>query len=695
VNRKIALLGAFLCALSACGSSTDEPGAHEGQCEQASARLGQLTCMHAVDDEQAWEKLAQPLEAVDQVRAAKYMVPARRDARLAPLVINSNLYELHYDFMVKAFGELFPGLTGKDYLDLLFDDKRREYYVGSLVEFRDAAGKSSYAFTFITDPNSKDPIDCKAVKSVADVLGERMLGGVELSVLPSDKKQLTELPACKLPMRDPEKAVEYEVYHAAVGFGTVRRYTAKTLPDAVENVEFGFQDIVVLDEAPVDLERVVSGAITGTRQGPLSHLAVRSASRGTPNCYLKGAYDYLAKWEGKLVRAECARDTLLVRAASQEEAEGFWQKLKPAPVKVPAPDLTFADFVDLRELPVESAQDRALDVRRFGAKGTNLAWLRQNLKPELTPEGFVIPMHFYHAFLNGTSWQVDLGQGKGAHTLAETLAVWLKDKAFLSDAKLRRDKLEDLQDAFKAGACDDALMTALSDEIVKVFKSPTEMVRLRSSSNAEDGAFFNGAGLYDSYSGCLADDMDHDDEGPSACDAAKDDERGVCRALKKVWASLWNVKAFEERAFYGIDQAQVTMGVLVNGRSEAEKANMVAFTGNPVQKSDARYLVNAQIDELAVVSPDPGIWPEQSLLTIQDGKVTEIARSGSSSELPEGEHVLSDAQLTELGGYLAEIAKLYPFDQEAPKGRSFILDTEWKVMPDGALRVKQVRPFLK
>jgi phosphoenolpyruvate synthase/pyruvate phosphate dikinase len=344
---------------------------------------------------------------------------------------------------------------------------------------------------------------------------------------------------------------------------------------------------------------------------------------------------------------------------------------------------------------VASAEERALDVRRFGAKGTNLAWLRQNLKPELTPDGFVIPMHFYAAFLKNTSWQVDLGQGKGAHTLLETLGAWLRDKTFLSDAKLRRDKLKELQGAFEAGACDDALMTALSDEITSVFKSPTEMVRMRSSSNAEDGAFFNGAGLYDSFSGCLADDMDHDDKGPSACDPTKDEEKGVCRALKKVWASLWNVKAFEERAFYGIDQRQAAMAVLVNGRSEAEKANMVAFTGNPVQKSDTRYLVNAQIDEIPVVSPDPGIWPEQSLLTIQDGKVSEIVRSGSSSELPEGEHVLSDAQLSELGGYLAQIAKLYPFDQTAPKGRSFILDTEWKVMPDGALRVKQVRPFLK
>jgi phosphoenolpyruvate synthase/pyruvate phosphate dikinase len=351
--------------------------------------------------------------------------------------------------------------------------------------------------------------------------------------------------------------------------------------------------------------------------------------------------------------------------------------------------------VELGKLPVDSVEARALAVRRFGAKGTNLAWLRQNLATELTPTGFVIPMHFYDAFLDATRWEVDLGKGKVPHTLRETLTAWLADKTFMSDAKLRRERLKDLQDAFEQGTCDDATMTALAAKVTEVFGKPTEMVRMRSSSNAEDGAFFNGAGLYDSFSGCLADDMDHDDKGPSLCDPEKKDERGLCSAMKKVWASLWNMKAFEERAFYGIDQHQVTMGVLVNARSEAEKANLVAFTGNPVQAGDNRYLVNAQVDEIPVVSPDPGVWPEQSLLTITNGKVSKIERAGASSELPEGEHVLSDAQLTELGAHLAEVAKLYPFDQTPPKGRAFILDMEWKVMPDGALRVKQVRPFLK
>ncbi|MFL7807254.1 MAG: hypothetical protein AB8I80_01415, partial [Anaerolineae bacterium] len=47
---------------------------------------------------------------------------------------------------------------------------------------------------------------------------------------------------------------------------------------------------------------------------------------------------------------------------------------------------------------------------------------------------------------------------------------------------------------------------------------PYKNIRFRSSTNVEDSAQFTGAGLYDSFSGCLADDLDGDELGPSICD---------------------------------------------------------------------------------------------------------------------------------------------------------------------------------
>jgi len=162
-----------------------------------------------------------------------------------------------------------------------------------------------------------------------------------------------------------------------------------------------------------------------------------------------------------------------------------------------------------------------------------------------------------------------------------------------------------------------------------------------------------------------------------------------------VWASLWLVRAFEEREWYGIDHHQAAMGILVDQRFGDEKANMVVFTGDPNLTGDERILVNAQQGDLEVVSPEPGTWPEQTRLTVVDGAVTKIDRVRGSSELPEGEHVLSDAQLGQLGAHMWQILEVFPIDEPAPPDTAVLLDTEWKVRPDNTLVIKQVRPYLR
>ena len=169
----------------------------------------------------------------------------------------------------------------------------------------------------------------------------------------------------------------------------------------------------------------------------------------------------------------------------------------------------------------------------------------------------------------------------------------------------------------------------------------------------------------------------------------------MCRGLTRVWASLWTMKAFEEREWYGIDHRQVAMGILVNTRTANELANVVAFTGNPLLRGDARYLVNAQAGELDVVSAQPGVWPEKVLLTLDAGSVVEIERVRGSTELAEGEWVLDSPTLELLGASLAHIAEVYPVDETVPETATVLLDTEWKLRQDGRLAVKQVRPFLQ
>jgi hypothetical protein len=92
----------------------------------------------------------------------------------------------------------------------------------------------------------------------------------------------------------------------------------------------------------------------------------------------------------------------------------------------------------------------------------------------------------------------------------------------------------------------------------------------RSSTNAEDIDGFNAAGLYDSV---------------VLGDKELTKER-VASAIKAVWASIWNTRAFLERVVFGISSAHVAMCVLVQPHyaDSSLAANGVAATANPFSK---------------------------------------------------------------------------------------------------------------
>jgi len=687
-------LAALIAWSAACGS-----GGKETACPDAEARLGHRVCVHRVPDDDLWTSIAFPAAAIDQERTTTYMVPARSDARLPPLFVDANAFDepeqsLHFKFLTESFPE-FRLLDYDAYLELILDPERREWFAGSITEF--LAPDQAPVFGFTIWDSGVDPsetITCEQFRDVYETVDARF-GVGEVVVVPANLLQRDVLEGCDLPWRDPSAEVDYELYTAARGCGTLRRYTLAELAAAEAAGEIGWQDILVTDEAPLDIETVISGIVTGTRQGELSHLNVRSASRGTPNCYQKGAYDLLSTWDGELVELECTTTRATLAAISPEEAQQCWEGFRPDPVTVVPVDLAWTELVGLLDLPTADAGERRTAVGRFGSKGANLGVLYQRVDPALRLEGFLIPFHYYDAFMTANSWSVDLGAGLETLTFAETIARFLDDPAFLSDSALRRARLTALQSAMRSAPCDPALIADIEAEILAVYGSDAVMVRFRSSSNAEDALTFNGAGLYDSTSVCSADETDGDSLGPSLCDSDQPDERDVCRGLTRVWASLWNPKAFEERAWYGIDHSEVAMGILVDTRTKGELANIVAFSGNPFLAGDHRYLVNAQLGELAVVSAVPGVWPEKDLLTIADGEVTGIERVRGSTELPAGQWVLDDAQLRELGASLSTIVDVYPVDEAPPPNTDAILDTEWKIRADGQLIVKQVRPFVQ
>ena len=166
------------------------------------------------------------------------------------------------------------------------------------------------------------------------------------------------------------------------------------------------------------------------------------------------------------------------------------------------------------------------------------------------------------------------------------------------------------------------------------------------------------------------------------------------RGLKKVWTSLYNDRAWEEREWYQVPQDRASMAILVTLAFPDELANGVAFTGNPSSSKDRRYLVNVQLGDEPVVGNDPRLVPEKDLIKTRDGEVSRIYRVRSSSLMEPGTHVLSDEQLHQLGTLMIDIDEKYPLDTGDYTRDQVLLDLEFKIDRGGALRIKQIRPFL-
>ena len=223
-----------------------------------------------------------------------------------------------------------------------------------------------------------------------------------------------------------------------------------------------------------------------------------------------------------------------------------------------------------------------------------------------------------------------------------------------------------------------------------------EKIRFRSSTNVEDSDQFTGAGLYDSYSGCLADDVDGDDDGPCICDPNKTNERGVFRAIRKVFASFYNNNAFLERLRHDVNEAEVGMALLVHHSfpDEIELANGVATFEKGLYSSKDIMLVT-QLGATSVANPEPGSIPEEvSVYVGTYGTYTTLVCQ--SSLVPLGAKVMDwEDDYTELSQLLADAAERF----ELVTGKTqYVLDFEYKkvapggaALPAGGLIVKQIR----
>ena len=431
----------------------------------------------------------------------------------------------------------------------------------------------------------------------------------------------------------------------------------------------GMRDIVVLNGSALDIP-AVAGLMTTDFQTPLSHLNVLCKNRGTPFFAQKNIYTdpRIVALENELVFLEVLPDSFRVRKAEQAEAAAAWSKSRPKKQVRLRANTTTRGLQSMSNLSNRS-------VNLVGGKASNFAVLQRIAKSGkgqwIVPEGaFAIPFAYY----------VEHMRSSGADSMVQAL---LKNPQVRNDPQRLSAQLELIYERIRQHPVNPELLRLVEARVRN--ESPSLRMRFRSSTNAEDIEGFNGAGLYDSGIGIVGDSV-----------------KTVENAIRKVWASVWNFRAFQEREFFGIDQENVAMGVLVHRSFPDEKANGVAITKNLYRKAYYGFVINVQKGETSVVSPPPDVICDQ-LICYSDSDVDffkskKIIEYISYSSLNEGKPVLTDDEVLRLTEALAEI-KTYYFENIAGAAqkkayRDYALDVEFKFEgSERQLYIKQVRPY--
>ncbi len=526
---------------------------------------------------------------------------------------------------------------------------------------------------------------------------------------------------------------EFIPYNLGVGYGRVRMFN--TLNDYelyLKNNRITWQDILVFGEPPLDIEAPFAGSVTTTsQQRDLTHLTLRAARRNVPNAYAKNALEIFKPYDGQLVKITVGETDYTVVAANLTEAEAWWNSKRPK-IKPPLPiDPLYKNLDRLTEI------NDAPEVwfSRFGGKVSNLAKLYRFLDPKYQIEAFAIPYYYFLSFMKTNVLKEDFFNSfSHIDSVQPPISFWeyaqhlTSDEHFQNDSKFRNDVLNDFYHYGRdyGVVVDSDLALSLETRIKSLWHSDERgyysdidntqksvRVRFRSSSNMEDGVEFNGAGLYESTTVCLPDQLDADELGPSICDAEDKKERTIERALKKVWMSLYLPRAWDEREYYQLSQNKAVMAILVDTGNPDELANGVALTGDPLTPqpinnlhNDYRkyYVINVQKGDLSVVDPPFGVVAETDLISVYPNKdfnlIENISKINNSSEIGPEENVLREYEYEELAKVMLQVenefynpkSEVYLNVFPYPQNR-VIFDLEFKFTRKGLI-FKQVRPYL-
>lgn len=223
------------------------------------------------------------------------------------------------------------------------------------------------------------------------------------------------------------------------------------------------------------------------------------------------------------------------------------------------------------------------DFLLVGGKASNLGEMIKAGLP--VPGGFVVLTLAYQGFVKENNLQRNISK--------------IIEKIDFNDTAKLEKVFETIQNWFK----DSKIPEDIKNEIASAYqKLGGGAVAIRSSATAEDLPGSSFAGQYDTYL--------------NICGI-----EGICEAVKKCFASLWNTRAMSYRAKQDISDDELSHAVVVQKLVNGERAGIL-FTANPINHRRDQMMINASwgLGE-AIVSGE--VSPDQWIIEKNTGEMTE------------------------------------------------------------------------
>lgn len=597
-------------------------------------------------------------------------------------------YLFHYDFAVARL-EPFRGMTRAQFDAAALHPANQQVVLGAVLFpplFPDAAPPAEFGVQFV----GLDPYPPETVARWFELVKATVAGppGTKAFYVPTFEQAAAAqqhrafFESRGIPLATADHwASGDSCYASGWALGRLVFVPAGEIAAAYTRGDLKSADILLTDGVPAEIP-VVAGIISLSPATPNSHVAILARSYGVPFVH------FVDPAKRQRLEQLVGREVVLRAYSGWEgcEAKVFdvEGQLEPAlrgeilGLKTPPP-IAITPKQRLGKLSAGAEDLTPADLKFFGGKAANFGFLRRAI-PDHSPPAIALSFDLWDDFLEQTL--------PGGKTLRQHIRERLARHRFPPEVGPLQADLA----AIRALIRRDAVFTPDQEEAIRAALAgfdPRRNIRFRSSTNVEDSEHFTGAGLYDSYSGCLADDTDADTAGPSICDPTEADERGVFRAIKRVFASFYNDNAFVERLRHGVNEDHVGMAVLVHHSTPdpEEMANGVA-TVTPGRFSDEAELVT-QLGAVSVANPDRGARPEVVRVTRYDfGTFTEVRARSSLVQL--GANVMTwDTDYLDLARLLFSVSEAY--QRHFPAKRHLVLDFEYKKVRPGVLQVKQVR----